>query len=119
MASLSAADAGAENEKGDGDGPYPMSYQHGALNNQPTFDNEGKRPTNECVLNVAFFSFFGFMILQAVFALIVKSESMLADSEAMVRCIYLLLHACRSSLSQRHYRPQGRRCHDVFIQSMC
>jgi hypothetical protein len=41
------------------------------------------KPTNEYVLNFAFFSFIGFVMFQAVFALIAKSESMLADSEAM------------------------------------
>jgi hypothetical protein len=114
-----AANAGAENEKGGGAGPYPLSYQHGALINQPPFDTEDERPTNEYVLNVAFFSFLGFMILQSVFALMVNSESMLADSEAMVRCISLLLFACQSSFSQRRCLPQGRRCHDVSVQSLC
>jgi Co/Zn/Cd efflux system component len=119
MASLSAAGAGAENEKGDVAGLYPLSYQHGALNDQPPFDTEDERPTNEYVLNVAFFSFFGFMILQAVFALMVNSESMLADTEAMVRYICLLLNTCQSSVSQRRYLPQGRRRHDVLIKSLC
>jgi hypothetical protein len=41
------------------------------------------KPTNEYVLNVAFYSFVGFMIIQAIFALIANSEAMLADSEAM------------------------------------
>jgi hypothetical protein len=41
------------------------------------------KPTNEYVLNVAFFSFVGFMAVQAVFALIANSQAMLADSEAM------------------------------------
>jgi Co/Zn/Cd efflux system component len=41
------------------------------------------KPTNEYVLNVAFFSFVGFMCVQAIFALIANSKAMLADSEAM------------------------------------
>jgi Co/Zn/Cd efflux system component len=41
------------------------------------------KPTNEYVLNIAFYSFVGFMAFQAVFALIANSEAMLADSEAM------------------------------------
>jgi len=39
--------------------------------------------SNEYVLNVAFFSFLIFMITQAFFAIIAKSQSMLADSLAM------------------------------------
>ena len=41
------------------------------------------KPSNEYVLNVAFFSFVSFLILQAVFAIIAHSQSMLADCEAM------------------------------------
>jgi hypothetical protein len=40
-------------------------------------------PTNEYVLNVAFFSFLGFVLFQSAFALVAHSQSMLADSEAM------------------------------------
>jgi len=40
-------------------------------------------PSNEYVLNVAFFSFVGFMSVQIVFSLIAHSQAMLADSEAM------------------------------------
>jgi hypothetical protein len=39
--------------------------------------------SNEYVLNVAFFSFLIFMAAQAIFALIAKSQAMLADSMAM------------------------------------
>ncbi|GAX14850.1 hypothetical protein FisN_29Lh058 [Fistulifera solaris] len=39
--------------------------------------------SNEYVLNVAFLSFVGFLLIQAVFALIANSQAMLADSEAM------------------------------------
>lgn len=39
--------------------------------------------SNEYVLNVAFFSFFGFMTTQIFFALMAKSQSMLTDSLAM------------------------------------
>lgn len=44
---------------------------------------DAAKPTNEYVLNVAFYSFLGFLLIEAVFALIARSESMLADSEAM------------------------------------
>lgn len=40
-------------------------------------------PSNEYVLNVAFISFVGFMVVQAFFAIVANSESMLADSMAM------------------------------------
>ena len=39
--------------------------------------------TNEYVLNVAFFSFIGFVVFQSIFALIAHSQAMLADSQAM------------------------------------
>ncbi len=39
--------------------------------------------SNEYVLNVAFYSFLAFMSLQALFAIVARSESMLADSMAM------------------------------------
>ena len=40
--------------------------------------------SNEYVLNVAFFSFLGFLLVQVVFALIARSQAMLADSAAMM-----------------------------------
>ena len=40
--------------------------------------------SNEYVLNVAFFSFLGFLLVQVVFALIAHSQAMLADSAAMI-----------------------------------
>jgi Co/Zn/Cd efflux system component len=95
MASFSSSDAGAEKENRDVAGPYPLSYQRGALHVQPPFDTEDDRPTNEHVLNVAFFSFFGFTMVQSGFALMVNSESMLADSEAMgVDAMTYLFNLC-------------------------
>lgn len=46
-------------------------------------DEERGRPSNEYVLNVAFVSFMLFVMLQTIFALIARSQAMLADSEAM------------------------------------
>ena len=87
--------ASANNENEDGTGPYPLSYQRGALHVQPPFDTEDERPSNEYVLNVAFFSFLGFMMIQSGFALMVNSESMLADSEAMgVDAMTYLFNLC-------------------------
>jgi len=40
--------------------------------------------SNEYVLNIAFFSFLGFLLVQVVFALIARSQAMLADSAAMM-----------------------------------
>lgn len=45
--------------------------------------NKDNAPSNEYVLNVAFLSFIGFMILQGSFAIVAKSESMFADTCAM------------------------------------
>jgi hypothetical protein len=50
----------------------------------PAAGGSSQEPSNEYVLNVAFFSFLGFVMVQAVFALIARSEAMLADSEAMM-----------------------------------
>lgn len=51
--------------------------------NLTTSNISNNKPSNEYVLNVAFFSFVGFLSVQAVFALIANSQSMLADSESM------------------------------------
>lgn len=45
--------------------------------------NDAEGLSNEYVLNVAFLSFVGFLLVQAFFALIANSQAMLADSEAM------------------------------------
>lgn len=63
-----------------------MASSQGASSSAPgngrtTNDN---KPSNEYVLNIAFFSFLGFVLVQAVFAIIARSEAMLADSEAML-----------------------------------
>ncbi|KAL7579889.1 hypothetical protein ACA910_004896 [Epithemia clementina (nom. ined.)] len=63
-----------------------------------------KKPSNEQVLNVAFFSFVGFLMVQAVFALIANSQSMLADSEAMsVDAITYLFNLCAERIKNRPY----------------
>eukprot|EP00523_Entomoneis_sp_CCMP467_P022842 CAMPEP_0168830148 /NCGR_PEP_ID=MMETSP0727-20121128/1381_1 /TAXON_ID=265536 /ORGANISM="Amphiprora sp., Strain CCMP467" /LENGTH=137 /DNA_ID=CAMNT_0008883369 /DNA_START=197 /DNA_END=607 /DNA_ORIENTATION=+ len=69
-------------------------------------DDEGfnavKPMSNEEVLNVAFFSFVGFVVFQAVFALIAKSQSMLADSEAMtVDAVTYLFNLCAERIKNR------------------
>jgi Co/Zn/Cd efflux system component len=46
-------------------------------------ENKNSPPSNEYVLNFAFFSFFSFMMIQIFFALMAKSQSMLTDSLAM------------------------------------
>lgn len=62
----------------------------------------GGKPSNEQVLNVAFYSFVGFLLVQAIFALIANSESMLADSEAMsVDAITYLFNLCSERLKNR------------------
>mmetsp|Transcript_18139 Transcript_18139/g.20670 ORF Transcript_18139/g.20670 Transcript_18139/m.20670 type:complete len:120 (+) Transcript_18139:136-495(+) len=40
-------------------------------------------PTNEYVLNIAFFSFLFFVLFQAFFAVLARSQAMLADCMAM------------------------------------
>lgn len=59
-------------------------------------------PSNEYVLNVAFLSFVGFMGVQAFFAIIANSESMLADSEAMsVDALTYLFNMCAERIKNR------------------
>lgn len=45
---------------------------------------EETKTTNQYVLGFAFWSFLGFLLVQAVFALIANSQAMMADCEAMV-----------------------------------
>lgn len=62
------------------------------------------RPSNVYVLNVAFFSFLGFMAVQAVFALIAHSQSMLADSEAMsVDALTYLFNMCAERIKNKPF----------------
>ena len=61
-------------------------------------------PSNEYVLNVAFLSFVGFMALQAFFALMANSQSMMADSEAMsVDALTYLFNMCAERFKHRPY----------------
>ena len=63
-----------------------------------------KKPTNEEVLHVAFYSFVVFLLVQAVFALIANSKSMLADSEAMsVDAITYLFNLCAERIQNRPF----------------
>lgn len=92
--------------------PPTSSYQQGGrdLATYEHFvrsESERGRPTNEYVLNVAFFSFFGFMLLQAGFAILVDSQSMLADSEAMgVDAITYLFNSCAERIKNAPYSAQ-------------
>jgi Co/Zn/Cd efflux system component len=80
----------------------------GGAQSQPAkgSSNTGK-PTNEYVLNVAFYSFIGFVFVQAVFALIANSQSMLADSEAMsVDALTYLFNLAAERIKNRPYTEQ-------------
>mmetsp|Transcript_905 Transcript_905/g.1194 ORF Transcript_905/g.1194 Transcript_905/m.1194 type:complete len:345 (+) Transcript_905:134-1168(+) len=67
----------------------------------PDTENVDK-PTNEQVLNVAFFSFIGFLLVQSVFALMANSQAMLADSEAMsIDAITYLFNMCAERIKNR------------------
>lgn len=64
-------------------------------------------PSNEYVLNVAFLSFVGFMALQAFFALLANSQSMMADSEAMsVDALTYLFNMCAERFKHRPLSPK-------------
>jgi hypothetical protein len=60
--------------------------------------------TNEYVLNVAFYTFVGFLLSEAVFAVIAGSESMLEDAEAMsVDALTYLFNLWAEQIKHRPY----------------
>lgn len=64
----------------------------------------GYRPSNEYVLNFAFYSFVGFTLFQAGFAMIANSESMMADCEAMVvDAMTYLFNLCAERIKNKPY----------------
>lgn len=70
---------------------------HEMMDTQPQ-----NKPTNVEVLNIAFFSFVGFMTFQAIFALIAHSQSMMADCEAMsVDAVTYLFNLCAERIKNR------------------
>jgi hypothetical protein len=63
--------------------------------------------SNEYVLNFAFFSFVGFVAVQAVFAIIANSQSMIADCEAMlVDALTYLFNMCAERIKNRPHTPK-------------
>ena len=69
-----------------------------------------ERVTNEYVLNVAFYSFVGFLLLEAVFAIIAGSQSMLEDAEAMsVDALTYLFNLWAERVKHRPYTPEELR----------
>lgn len=73
-------------------------------------DDEHERPSNEYVLNVAFFSFLGFTLVQTGFAISAKSSAMLVDSEAMfVDALTYLFNLLAERLKHRPYSDKEKR----------
>lgn len=69
-----------------------------------------ERPSNEYVLNVAFFSFLGFTIVQTGFAIAANSAAMLEDSEAMfVDALTYLFNLLAERLKHRPYSEKEKR----------
>jgi Co/Zn/Cd efflux system component len=63
--------------------------------------------TNEYVLNVAFWTFLGFLLLEAVFALIANSQAMLEDAEAMsVDALTYLFNLWAERIKHRPYNEK-------------
>ena len=80
-------------------------------------DRRPSRPSNEYVLNVAFVSFLGFMLVQAVFALIAHSQAMLADSEAMmVDALTYLFNLCAERIKNRPWSEDERQMDPRHVQ---
>lgn len=66
--------------------------------------DERETISNECVLNVAFWTFIGFTALEAVFAIIAGSQAMLEDAEAMsVDAFTYLFNLCAERIKHRPY----------------
>ena len=82
-----------------------QSYQNGETTNPKTIPRDQERGiSNEYVLNVAFWTFLGFLLLEAVFALIANSQSMLEDAEAMsVDALTYLFNLCAERVKHRPY----------------
>lgn len=60
--------------------------------------------SNEYVLNVAFWTFLGFLLLEAVFAIVANSAAMLEDAEAMsVDALTYLFNLCAERIKNRPY----------------
>lgn len=87
------------------------SYQNGGAANKTstsakTTDDklEDENVSNEYVLNVAFWTFLGFLLLEAVFAIIANSNAMLEDAEAMsVDALTYLFNLCAERIKHRPY----------------
>ena len=80
------------------------NHYHDTLTTLPSHEHQETRTSNEYVLNVAFFSFLIFMIAQTFFAIIARSQSMLADSMAMsVDAFTYLFNLAAERLKHRTY----------------
>ena len=82
-----------------------QTYQNGETTRSKTNPREQEGGiSNEYVLNVAFWTFLGFLLLEAVFALIANSQSMLEDAEAMsVDALTYLFNLCAERVKHRPY----------------
>jgi Co/Zn/Cd efflux system component len=70
-------------------------------------EQEPQEVTNEYVLNVAFWTFIGFMAVEAVFAVIAGSKSMLEDAEAMsVDALTYLFNLYAERIKHRPYSEE-------------
>ena len=88
-----------------------QSYQNGdtqeALKDIEKKEKGLSEITNEYVLNVAFWTFLGFMSLEAVFALFANSQSMMEDAEAMsVDALTYLFNLCAERIKHRPYNEE-------------
>lgn len=88
-----------------------QSYQNENRHNKVLVEAEdaprGGEITNEYVLNVAFWTFLGFLLLEAVFALIANSQAMLEDAEAMsVDALTYLFNLCAERIKHRPYNEK-------------
>lgn len=89
-----------------------QTYQNGKPRENPPVLPSGEvgssgEISNEYVLNFAFVSFLGFLLLEAVFALVANSQSMLEDAEAMsVDALTYLFNLCAERIKHRPYNEE-------------
>ena len=73
-------------------------------------------PSNEYVLNVAFVSFLGFLLVQVVFALIAHSQAMLADSAAMAVDAFTYLFNLAAERIKKRPMPEDDSVPDIVLK---
>lgn len=102
---VSAASKGAEQTG--------KAQEKASIRNRAMHECHNEKPTNEYVLNVAFFSFLGFTAVQTGFAIAANSAAMMQDSEAMVITYSRKLHS--NEIIANNYSLTVCGCPNLFV----